>query len=540
VIVICIILNWTFTLLEVTFNLNAVHLDSITEVIYLADLLMNFFIEDPSRVVNWGSTNSQPLQQHAFMYFQSWFWVDALSCVPVTIIQERTHRSEWMKAWNLLKLFKILKLQDSRLSVTFNRIEEGFKKKLSYLLDRFDLFTGDRLGMAHISVNGLWTLFFIIAYLHITACIYGGLGIHLYQWFPTRSSFWHRETLDSTGEYVYNKVDDSKVWFPDPYFEAFQWALSNALGEPGISFEEVNPNSERTAFNVPLLRFSVLMNLVGLYFISYIIATATVLVQTAFRAKTLELEHMIGIKQLLNAQHVPPKMCNEALRFYHEWWKRGHAYHNKVTLEGLPESFMDKVYLSSKNPILVAFPPFEELAFQRADENGRALHAVLALLEVLESHVFMAGSCIFEEGEEGKELFFIAHGEAEVTKRGPGFLTMLREGQIFGELAFSDNQYIRKRTASVHARTFLELEVLRKADFVELQDEFEDELQNVADYINKQAEERMRADRKARRNDSAKWKQVPRTPLMFLRGQQQQQAATPRASSTSTARPEEA
>ena len=94
VIMICIILNWTFTLLEVTFDLNAVRLDTITEVIYIVDLLMNFVIEDPSRVVNWGSAKSQPLQQHALMYFESWFWVDALSCVPVTIIQERTHHNE--------------------------------------------------------------------------------------------------------------------------------------------------------------------------------------------------------------------------------------------------------------------------------------------------------------------------------------------------------------------------------------------------------------------------------------------------------------
>ena len=61
------------------------------------------------------------------------------------------------------------------------------------------------------------------------------------------------------------------------------------------------------------------------------------------------------------------------------------------------------------------------------------------------------GSRVVREGEQGRSLFFLARGEAKVTRQGR-LLGVLRGGEYFGEMAYVKNGAV-SRQASVETIT---------------------------------------------------------------------------------------
>ena len=79
---------------------------------------------------------------------------------------------------------------------------------------------------------------------------------------------------------------------------------------------------------------------------------------------------------------------------------------------------------------------------------------------------YLAGKVIFDEDEEGSTLYIIKSGEVKVTKKDPEgreqVLTLLKEGDIFGEMSFLDGRPHSATVASVHSTRVLKIE---RADF---------------------------------------------------------------------------
>ena len=95
--------------------------------------------------------------------------------------------------------------------------------------------------------------------------------------------------------------------------------------------------------------------------------------------------------------------------------------------------------------------------------NEAELKAVSNILTEID---FLAGKEIFDEGAEGHTLFIIKSGEVKITKRDPEgreqVLTLLKEGDIFGEMSFLDGRPHSASVIAVHSTRILKLE---KADF---------------------------------------------------------------------------
>jgi glucose-6-phosphate 1-dehydrogenase len=78
---------------------------------------------------------------------------------------------------------------------------------------------------------------------------------------------------------------------------------------------------------------------------------------------------------------------------------------------------------------------------------------------ILKPDVFAPGDFIIRKGDTGSEMFFIVRGEVEVMAEGDHVVTMLREGDFFGETALLRSQ---PRMASIRAKTHCDLYVLDK------------------------------------------------------------------------------
>jgi glucose-6-phosphate 1-dehydrogenase len=73
-----------------------------------------------------------------------------------------------------------------------------------------------------------------------------------------------------------------------------------------------------------------------------------------------------------------------------------------------------------------------------------------------------AGELLIKKGDIGRELYLVARGQVEVIGETGKVIKVLRDGDIFGEIAVLTSQ---PRTADVRAKTPCDLFVLDKADF---------------------------------------------------------------------------
>ncbi len=93
---------------------------------------------------------------------------------------------------------------------------------------------------------------------------------------------------------------------------------------------------------------------------------------------------------------------------------------------------------------------------------------VVQLIPHVKTRHYTAGETIINQGEQGRELFFIAAGKVQVTRgAAPDAKTIaeLGEGETFGEIALISDQ---PRTATVRAIGDVEVYALQKTDFEQL------------------------------------------------------------------------
>ena len=79
---------------------------------------------------------------------------------------------------------------------------------------------------------------------------------------------------------------------------------------------------------------------------------------------------------------------------------------------------------------------------------------------------YKRGETVFSESEDGESLYVLKKGEVKACKVSPDgelfTLTLMKEGEIFGEMSFLDG---RPRSATVVAVSDIEVLVLERKDF---------------------------------------------------------------------------
>lgn len=112
--------------------------------------------------------------------------------------------------------------------------------------------------------------------------------------------------------------------------------------------------------------------------------------------------------------------------------------------------------------LLRSIPFFEDLSDNELD----------VIAKITEKKHFHTGETVFNDGEEGHSLYIIRRGEVKACKKAPDgeffTLTILKDGEIFGEMSFLDG---RPHSAAMIAVSELEVYVIEKPDFDTIVDE---------------------------------------------------------------------
>ncbi|MBS1118501.1 MAG: glucose-6-phosphate dehydrogenase [Deltaproteobacteria bacterium] len=90
------------------------------------------------------------------------------------------------------------------------------------------------------------------------------------------------------------------------------------------------------------------------------------------------------------------------------------------------------------------------------------LHSLALMLKPV---VFAPGDFVVREGEPGREMYFVARGDVEITDRAGKILNTLSAGSFFGEMSLL---LAEVRSATVRAKSQADLYVLDRTDFAKV------------------------------------------------------------------------
>jgi len=96
-----------------------------------------------------------------------------------------------------------------------------------------------------------------------------------------------------------------------------------------------------------------------------------------------------------------------------------------------------------------------------------------AISKIVKKKEYKTGETIFKENEDGTSMYVIRKGEVKACKAAPDgelmTLTMMKDGDIFGEMSFLDE---RPRSATIVSVSHTEVYSLEKHDFEKLIDAY--------------------------------------------------------------------
>jgi len=216
----------------------------------------------------------------------------------------------------------------------------------------------------------------------------------------------------------------------ETYVDALYWTITTLTT---VGYGDVTPRDSAEKL------FAVGTMIVGFAFLGYLVG---ILASVWARRDPARLRFSENIERLATAAKYArlPRSLQRRIHDYHYYvWKRRLGYDEVDFLSELPKNLRAEVSLHMKRHLLEKGELF----------RGADPEFVREIVVHLRPLVLTPGDVVFHEGEDGKEMFFMARGEVEVlSARDGGRINTQGDGSYFGEIALVENV---PRTATVRA-----------------------------------------------------------------------------------------
>eukprot|EP01061_Rhynchopus_euleeides_P047914 TRINITY_DN991_c0_g1_i3.p1 TRINITY_DN991_c0_g1~~TRINITY_DN991_c0_g1_i3.p1 ORF type:complete len:966 (+),score=317.63 TRINITY_DN991_c0_g1_i3:1638-4535(+) len=194
-----------------------------------------------------------------------------------------------------------------------------------------------------------------------------------------------------------------------------------------------------------------------LLFITGVIVHGVVISKISSRMQKgdVESERTDTMKETLSVLkkfNIPKELACEVLAFqYHQLHSDVSGGFEKV-LQSLPSVMRNRVSLFVRMKFICLVPMFKE----------QPIECRVGLANALKALIYEPEECIVKAGDDGKAMFFLGHGFAEVTSPVGDPWGVIKPGGFFGEIALLTDS---KRTASITTLTYCKMFRLDKGDF---------------------------------------------------------------------------
>ncbi|MGI9627039.1 MAG: cyclic nucleotide-binding domain-containing protein [Longimicrobiales bacterium] len=225
------------------------------------------------------------------------------------------------------------------------------------------------------------------------------------------------------------------------YVRGLYWTVTTVTS---VGYGDITPTSDAQRV------YAMLTMLVGLTFFGYVVG---VIARVLGRRDPATERFLSGVESLSHASRLGslPKGLRDRVYDYHLYvWQQQLGHDEEGFLAGLPVTLRGEVSYHLKKDLLGRVALFSETGDDFLKD----------IAQYLRPQVVTPGDFVFEVGDDGRDMFFIAQGSVEVVTEQGKLLRHLSEGDFFGEIAlFSDG----RRTASVRSTEYSHLYVLDRA-----------------------------------------------------------------------------
>ena len=207
-------------------------------------------------------------------------------------------------------------------------------------------------------------------------------------------------------------------------------------------------------------RFASLLCVVGVIFHGIVISE----ISSRMSKGDVSSERRDKMKATLNIMDVfdvPEELQKEVFAFqYHQLHSSNGGQFMRV-LDSLPGSMKNRVGLYVRVKFICKVGMFAT----------QTINCLVELANGLRNVVFEPDQVIIQAGDDGAEMYFLAHGYCDVYSPTGQHWGTIRSGGFFGEMALFSNA---KRNATIKALTYCDLFVLQKDKFLVIMDKYND------------------------------------------------------------------
>ncbi|KAM4712807.1 voltage-gated delayed rectifier potassium channel KCNH5-like [Anableps anableps] len=432
-------------------NLAWLVVDSVVDVIFLIDIVLNFhttFVGPAGEVIS----DAKLIRMN---YLKTWFVIDLLSCLPYDIINAFENVDEDVTP-NASPASHLRDFSNFHRNTT--RTEDSVLPGLSSLFSSLKVIRLLRLGrvarkLDHYLEYGAAVLVLLVCVFglvaHWLACIWYSIGDYEVIDETTNSiktdSWLYQLALSIGKPYRYNASGTGR-WEGGPgkdtlYVSSLYFTMTSLTT---IGFGNIAPTTDGEKI------FSVAMMMVGSLLYATIFGNVTTIFQQMYTNTNRYHEMLNNVRDFLKLYQVPKGLSERVMDFIVSTWAMSKGIDTDKVLSICPKDMRADICVHLNRQVFNDHP-----AFRLASDGCLRSLAV----EFQTTHC-APGDLIFHIGESVDTLCFVVSGSLEVIQDDE-VIAILGKGDVFGDVFWKETTPARA-CANVRALTYCDLHVIRR------------------------------------------------------------------------------
>ncbi|XP_039993401.1 potassium voltage-gated channel subfamily H member 5 isoform X2 [Xiphias gladius] len=395
-------------------------LDSVVDVIFLVDIVLNFHT---TFVGPGGEVISDP-KLIRMNYLKTWFVIDLLSCLPYDIINAFENVDEGISSlFSSLKVVRLLRL---------GRVARKLDHYLEY---------GAAVLVLLVCVFGLVA--------HWLACIWYSIGDYEVIDEATNTikmdSWLYQLAISIGSPYRYN-ASGSGQWEGGPgkdslYITSLYFTMTSLTT---IGFGNIAPTTDGEKI------FSVAMMMVGSLLYATIFGNVTTIFQQMYANTNRYHEMLNNVRDFLKLYQVPKGLSERVMDYIVSTWSMSKGIDTEKVLSICPKDMRADICVHLNRKVFNEHPAF------RLASDG-CLRSLAVEFQTIHC---APGDLIFHAGESVDTLCFVVSGSLEVIQDDE-VIAILGKGDVFGDVFWKETT-LAHACANVRALTYCDLHVIKR------------------------------------------------------------------------------
>ncbi|KAJ8384779.1 hypothetical protein AAFF_G00198650 [Aldrovandia affinis] len=405
-------------------NVTWLVVDSIVDVIFLVDIVLNFhttFVGPAGEVI------SDP-KLIRMNYLKTWFVIDLLSCLPYDVINAFENVDEGISSlFSSLKVVRLLRL---------GRVARKLDHYIEY---------GAAVLVLLVCVFGLAA--------HWLACIWYSIGEYEVideDSNSVRTDSWLYMLGETVGSPYRFNVSGSEKWEGGPskdsvYISSLYFTMTSLTS---IGFGNIAPTTDGEKI------FAVAMMMIGSLLYATIFGNVTTIFQQMYANTNRYHEMLNSVRDFLKLYQVPKGLSERVMDYIASTWSMSRGIDtekvSQTVLQICPKDMRADICVHLNRKVFKEHPAF------RLASDG----CLRALAMEFQTIHCAPGDLIYHAGESVDSLCFVVSGSLEVIQDDE-VVAILGKGDVFGDV-FWKEVTLAQACANVRALTYCDLHVIKR------------------------------------------------------------------------------